>query len=536
MNIEDVTADIILAKARGFFENILIISDIRKRSELFTDFMEQARKTGVYKEASAIAFECAIAFKEAELWELPKSFDKEITLQSFPVDCLPAILRDYLSAVSESVQVYPEIAVLPLMSVLSLCVQGKAVVRHPGSNHTESLNLYTITVGAPGERKSSSFSKFVNPVEIFQENYNNIHKTEIEQYKTEKAFFEQQKKNAMTGKNANLEKAKEIAFQLSNLEEKNELRLNINDVTPEALAWEMYRQGGRLGVVDDEGSIFDILSGLYSSGNTNINIFLKAYDGSNYTIVRRTKEDIVLKNPLLTMGIMTQPDHFLEAMNNKQFIGRGFIHRFLFSFPANKAGNQKFRGEEIPFRLSEQYKQLIFKLLSMPYPNNLPVMSFDNEAYTLLKDYYEHIQKEMQEGGMFYHCKEWASKQFARCLKITAILHLCEHDTNKLIAGNEAFNGINISVWCENQALKAFSGGVSDSFEIKAAKRIYEKLKKHNDTSITKRELLRMCRTLKSKEIEEPLEILEDMNIIKREIISNNTGRTKEIIKISPLI
>ena len=43
---------------------------------------------------------------------------------------------------------------------------------------------------------------------------------------------------------------------------------------------EMYTQGGKIGIIDDEGSIFDVLSGIYSSGQANINIFLKAYDGS----------------------------------------------------------------------------------------------------------------------------------------------------------------------------------------------------------------------------------------------------------------
>ncbi len=42
---------------------------------------------------------------------------------------------------------------------------------------------------------------------------------------------------------------------------------------------EIYRQGGKIGIIDDEGSVFDVLNGIYSSGQANINIFLKAYDG-----------------------------------------------------------------------------------------------------------------------------------------------------------------------------------------------------------------------------------------------------------------
>lgn len=530
-----VTPEQLLRKAADLIGTILLRSDMKERAELYTGMMNQARELGIEQQIYNIAQQTAKDYNEPELWELPQSFEKEVSLQSFPISSLPKELGSYLKAVSEYVQVKPEMAVLPLLSVLSLCVQGKAVVKYPGNDHTEPLNLYTMTVASPGERKSGCFKEFMKPVETYQERYNTVHKAEIEQYKTEKAFLERQKQAAMNGKNASLEKAKQIAQDIMSLEEKHELRLNVNDVTPEALAWEMYLQGGKIGVMDDEGTVFDVLSGLYSGGSVNINIFLKAYDGSNYTIVRRTKEDIDLKNPLLTMGIMTQPEHFSEAVGNRQFSGRGFIQRFLFSFPESKAGFQSFTSRSIPTEHERSYAELINRLLSKPYPDKLPVIGCDNEAYTLLSDYFNHIQEEMREGGRFGSLREWASKQFARCLKITAILHLCEREENELITGQEAMNGIAISMWCENHAIKAFSGAVSDSQEVKDAKYILSRLKSSRKDSISKRELLRLCRALNADEAEEPIQLLEDMKIIRRDIISSDKqGRPKEIIKINP--
>lgn len=537
INTTGLSADELLDRLPDFIGSTLLNRDIKERAKLFTGIMNTARELGIAEQAYNIAQETAKRYNEPELWEEPETFEKSVSLTSFPIESLPPVLSEFLKAVSDYVQVYPEIAVLPLFSVLSLCVQGKAVVKHPGNNHTETLNLYTMTVAAPGERKSGSFKAFMKPVEEYQKHYNAIHKNEIEQYKTEKAFIERQKQAAICGKNASIEKAKEFTLQLSELKEKHELRLNVNDVTPEALAWEMYLQGGRIGVIDDEGSVFDVLSGLYSGGSANINIFLKAYDGTNYSVIRRTKEEIILNNPLLTMGIMTQPEHFAEALSNKQFSGRGFIHRFLFSFPESKAGYQSFTSTNIPNMLQVEYTNLINRLLNMPYPDNIPVINCSREAFNLLSDYYNHLQEEMREGRSFERLKEWASKQFARCLKITAILHLCEYDTNDLITGKEAFNGINISMWCENQALKAFSGAVSDPQEVKNAKYIINRLKKDRKDSYYKRDFLRLCRAISAEDTEEALQLLEDMNIIKREIISNpGAGRPKENIKVNPLI
>ncbi len=449
----------------------------------------------------------------------------------------PPLLRDYLKAVADYVQVTPEMAVLPLLSVLALCVQGKAVIKHTGNSHTEPLNLYTITVASPGERKSGSLKEFMRPVEEFQEHYNKVHATEIEEYRTERAFLENLRNNAMRGKNADLHTAKTITKQIAELEEKHRLVLNVSDATPEALAMEMHTQGGKIGIIDDEGSVFDVLSGIYSNGQANINIFLKAYDGSNYTILRRTKDNIELRKPLLTMGLMVQPEHFQEAVNNRQFSGRGFIHRFLFAFPESRAGYLKMSSPDIPETLLKQYRDLIFRLLRMPSPPEPIVIVCSKEAELLFSDYHEHLQKEIRDGGIFENLKEWASKQFARALRIAGIIHICECTPTEQLSGQTAMNSIAIAMWAENQALNALSGSASEPQEVKNAKHILNKLKKSDKDIISKHELLILCRPLKSAECDEPLDLLEDMNCIRIEIIRNGErGKPKERIKINPLI
>ena len=518
-------------------ELIFETENIRERAEIYTNVMDNARAVGYEYEAEQTLQTTALERGEPELWEVPESFDRCSLIQPFPMQSLPPLLRDYLQAVADYVQVVPEMAVLPLLSVLALCVQGKAVIKHTGNSHTEPLNLYTITVASPGERKSGSLKEFMRPVEEFQENYNRVHAVEIEEYRTERAFLENQKSNAMRGKNADLHTAKAITKQIAELEEKHRLVLNVSDATPEALAMEMYTQGGKIGIIDDEGSIFDVLSGIYSSGQANINIFLKAYDGSNYTILRRTKDNIELKKPLLTMGLMVQPDHFQEAMNNKQFSGRGFIHRFLFSFPESKAGYLKMSSPDIPETLQKQYRDLIFHLLRMPESDSLPVIQCGKEAELLFSDYHEHLQKEIRDGGIFENLKEWASKQFARALRIAGIIHICECTPTEQLSGQTAMNSIAIAMWAENQALNALSGSASEPQEVRNAKYIIKKLQKSDKDILSKYELLRLCRTLRAYEFEAPLDLLEDMNCIRIEIIRNGErGKPKERIKINPLI
>lgn len=57
-------------KATDVLGNMLIIKDLKKRFELYTGYMEQARELGVEKEAAETAEYIAKSNNEVEFWEL----------------------------------------------------------------------------------------------------------------------------------------------------------------------------------------------------------------------------------------------------------------------------------------------------------------------------------------------------------------------------------------------------------------------------------------------------------------------------------
>ena len=507
--------------------------------KLYTDLMKEARERNLETEVYELMRSKAIEFQSPELWELPESFEKQVPMQKFNPDNLPDLLRDYLKAVAEYAQVDIEMCVLPMLSVLSLCVQGKAVIKHIGNSHTEPLNLYTLTIANPGERKSGSLSEFMRHIDEFQENYNKIHAMDFAEYKAKKSFLETQKRKVSEGKNADINQAVDFAKQLEELEQqtkyKSEMLLNVSDVTPEALAWAMGRQGEKIGVIDGEGVIFDVLSGIYSNGLPNINIFLQAYDGSPYTVIRCSKGIIELKNPLLAIGLMTQYDKFREAMNNKQFSGRGFIHRFLFAFPESRAGTVKPSSPDIPVKLQSDFKELVNRLLRLPENALVPVIQCNKETIRLFEDYHYLLQDKMKDGGIFEYMKEWASKHFSRALRIAGILHLCEYSPTEQITGDTAIKAINIAMWAENQAYRAFNGTAFEDDTVKNAKRVIKKLKEKGQEVYTRNDITRAFQNMTKIQIDDVLELLDDMKYI-RITETKTAGRPKITIKVNPLI
>ena len=340
------------------------------------------------------------------------------------------------------------------------------------------------------------------------------------------------------GKNTNVERAKELSRELEELQTVYPLTLNVTDTTPEALAAELVKNGERIGILNDEGGIFDILSGLYSSGTANIDLFLKAYDGSPYNVIRRTQQAVALDNPLITYGLMAQTEPFEKAMSNPQFSGRGLVHRFLYAFPESKTGKRTFVSTQVSDKAKHDYNNLIYKLLSIKPSTEIPVILCDKEAFNIFKNYHDSIEDNLKDGGTFEYMREWANKQLGRALKIAGIFHLCEHEPKEPLSGQTALNAVSAAMWAENQALKAFNE-IGGNEEEKTAKYVLNRIKKSGSQELSKREILRDCRKLKTaEELDEPLNILEDMGYIRETNTEySGTGRKPSIkFKINPLI
>lgn len=503
--------------------------------EFFTNIMNQARRFDKEQLTYELMQEKAKKRGEPELWELPKDFEKPVRMMKFSPDYLPDLLRDYLKAVAEYVQVDIEMCVLPLLSVLSRCVQGKFNVCFPNTYHEEPLNLYTLTVASPGERKSGLFRTLTAPLFEYQKKENERRTPLIADYRTKRKSLANAFESLTKGKNADADKAQEIALELENLKPVNRLTLNITDCTPESLTAELADNNELMGILDDECGIFDNIAGLYSNGTPNIDIFLKAYDGSPLVVTRRSKENIYLEHPVITLGLMAQPEPFAKAMNKPEFAGRGLIHRFLFAFPESKQGSRKQQSPLIPKELREQYSSLIENLLNAGTVENPQILRFNRNASNLLGDYFCSIECRLKEGGDLVFMAEWANKLYAKCCRIAGILHLCTHNPTDLIDEDTVMKSAGIAMWAENQARKAFNGTAFEDKTTKNAKRVLKKLKDKRQEVYTRNDITRAFQNMTKIQIDDVLELLDNMKYI-RITETKTAGRPKVIIKVNPLI
>ena len=476
----------------------------------------------------------------SDVWGDIRPFAKEQKSSGFPIGLLPLYLGEYVEAVGKCLCIYPEMGILPLFSTLSAAVQKKAKIELYTGTAIEPLNLYCLTVAPPSQRKSPCSSLFTDVISQWEQQYNADpqHTADISGYRAEKAILESNLRKAI--QKGDLTAAKQYQFDLDRLEPKYRVQLITNDATPESLIDIMAKQGEKTAIIDSEGTILDILSGMYSAV-PNLSLFLKGYGGERVDVSRKGKETTVLYEPALTIGIFSQDGHFHKVIHNERFKERGLLQRFLYAFPQDNFTDMQAMGTPIPERVRNNYYETITRLLDWQ-PANSIILQFSEAAKQEFQEYFNNLKASAMPDMPYSEdlAKEWTMKQLTRIQRIAALLHLSIDTSNPTITQKEAHNAILMSHWLEEQAAIAFgiSGTTREEKTEKQVVLILKDFLRRGRTEISKSELLPKAqkRGINAKQLTSALQVLDDdHNMVKYQILEPiGRGRKKEIIKINP--
>ncbi|MBR2953460.1 MAG: DUF3987 domain-containing protein [Clostridia bacterium] len=464
-------------------------------------------------------------------WDKPIPFDKQ-ELPPFPVDALPQTIRDYVVAVSETTQTPIDMSATAALGILALCLQKKFRVRGK-ADWTEPLNLFTVVIAEPSERKSAVINLMTKPVNAFEAEYNKQNAAAIETSRMNKRILERKQRaledKAAKGK-AEEGEIEKLAEKLATYKEKSPLRLYVDDVTTEKLTTVLSEGGGKAAIVSSEGGIFDMLSGLYSK-TVNIDVMLKGHSGDCIRVDRvgRTSESIM--NPALTVLLTVQPNVLSGLMENGTFRGRGLTSRFLFSMPESTVGTRKYRTEPIPKEITQQYSFLINDLLLEEQLPSSEEITLSPEADNLLESFSNEVESKLNDE--YLEIADWAGKLVGAVLRIAGILCRASiirgsdflRDVEPLVVDEHIMqNAITIGRYFTEHSFSAFSLMGAD-FLTKQSLYILKTIKKNGLTEFTRRDIMRQCRAFKTTdEIQVVLNHLSECGYIAlKETIDTNT-------------
>ena len=375
-----------------------------------------------------------------EDWQAPIPL-RIVDVPPFPVEALPDDLRAHVESVALATQTPADLCALVVLAVLGTTVAKRGVIRINGG-WREPLNLYTVPVLGPGNRKTEVFREATAPLTEFQAEEElrlarDVKLSKARRVVAEKALERAQAEAAKATAVELAEKLQAVArlvVELAELPVVTSPRLWADDVTPEKLAVLMAENGGRMAVLSAEGGIFGTLAGRYqANGGVNIDLFNKGHSGDDVAVDRIGRESFHIKGPAISVGLAVQPDVLRATSDTPEFRGRGFLARFLYALPESLVGDREINACPMPDHVRRRYAAIVRELLALEPARNgvgeiVPhVLTVSPDAEEALYAFCRWLEPQLRESGELALVVDWAAKLAGAVARIAGLLHLAEH-------------------------------------------------------------------------------------------------------------
>jgi replicative DNA helicase len=392
---------------------------------------------GDYKKAAGTLAEEGYGNQEGEEvltdpeWGELSSLSSHI-LPMFPTEILPAWAGNYIRAIADNTQTPADVGAMLWLAIAGACLAKRCRV-YPKEGWREPVNLFTVTALPPASRKSAVFAAISEPYTNFEKDSNENTKIgrrlveskqkalakQIEKAENEYANCETPETTAIAE-----EKIRQLYTTLESLPLSKSTQLVADDVTPEKLV-SLLSEFGRIAILSDEAGIFGILSGRYSA-NVNLDPYLKGHSGGVLKVDRVGREDEVVYDPALTLGLSVQPGALEGLTKTRSLDDRGLLARFLYAYPEDNMGVRRYVTDPIPHNTRLDYAASVGIMAAIQRTDEGKEydLTFDAEAQAYFDDKAQQIEYRLGKGSDLHGIKNWAGKLHGQIARIAAILHV----------------------------------------------------------------------------------------------------------------
>jgi hypothetical protein len=428
-----------------------------------------------------------------------------------PLDDLPlAIFPDWAARYVEEkawvLQVDPTLVALSVLVATSLAIHAKAEI-HVRGDWIEQTGIWTCAALRSGNRKSPALYQPLRPVREW----------EREECERRRAYHDRI----------------QSAMDLLKPTQRREMRIYklaqpplpflvyTSDVTPEALAEQMARAGGCMGVVSDEPtSVAKILTGLYGAqGQTaNAGIYMAAYTGSDYRRHRVKAPDVILRRPSLVLGLIGQPSVLDALCASEELIDLGFVGRMIVSLPRDMLGDREIHAGSTSAMTEAAYRDGLRAILDTPSREPLPIretipsdpepwptdppprytLELDGDATAMHMEAERLIEPMLATQGLLGELSDFGGKLSGTIARVAALLHALHYTSEwqRRAIGEEALHGgVLVGRYALGQVLRLHSGARREAAESALVERVYaaarEECDGHTPPMVTLRALTR---------------------------------------------
>ena len=506
---------------------------------------------------SATAYKSMLAILSGTLEiQLPLAITSSASTEGpFPVEALPPILYDFVCAQAKEKQINPSMLAPPCLAAISLGAIKKFCV-HISDNYFEPVNLWTLIVARPSERKSAAFETVFAPVFAWQNSENQrlepyIAKSEAHLKALEHKRSKIERQMELDGKVAALEREfADVEMELQTAEKNavHPVKLWLTNVNSQSFEKALAENKEKIAILDSESTIFDMLTNMCSSkagsAASDLPTFLHTYSGEGMRTERINRGSTALQNPYSVFCIFTQKTVLDKLLENSNFTERGFTARFLINRPKSMIGTRLAPSDvpAAPPEVTEAWNALVKSILNMSQGDKPNSLKLSAAAQTAAREYYYQIEQLLKNT---VGSKEYIfGKLYGTTMRLAGVLHIARLGS---MAGTECISlhtmegAIAIARYYKEQ-VDAIYGENRDEQIAENAKYILSMLKNRSlaGTIMTQNEIRHCCAKLKDrackKDFEAAIQFLAKHNYLFAYNEKNDyrCGRKPKMWHISP--
>ncbi|KPM55680.1 hypothetical protein ACG83_10365 [Frankia sp. R43] len=404
-------------------------------------------------------------------WGEPRPLTRQ--MPPLPVSSLPGVVRRLVRAVSATTESPPDLAAFAALATLAASTRGAWQV-HVGGGWTEQTCLYVAALSDSGTRKTAVVNLTTAPLRALERDLASESGGRARREILAKRYAAAVDTAAREPEGEERDQAEAEAEELEAELHSLEFQILADDVTPEALAARMERQGGPLATIVDEGGLLGTVAGRYSANVPNVDLILKAYNGSFTRVDRASRASLVIPRPILTIGLIVQPDVIAEAAKVRAFTSRGLLARFLFARPESTVGTRAGGAPPMEPEVEAEWAAVVGKVFAagqeITARGEVGAIRLNHEATTAFEAWRNlggHESRMHSELGDLADIQSWASKLPGALVRLAALFALAERpgDAHPVITGAEMQAALDLAPYLVEHAREVLIGTYAERAE-----------------------------------------------------------------------
>lgn len=341
-------------------------------------------------------------------------------LQPFPLEVLPAPLREYVAVCAAALPAPPDFVAVPLLCVLATAIGHSRKIVIKESWH-ESARLWAAIVAAPGSRKSAGLAKANAPIHERQTRFKQAYDANLEVYGIELQDYEAAKARRKQGDPLPPHPGDEPTMQ----------QVIVTDSTMEALT-ELHARNPRALLLhqDELSGWVGGMNQYKSAGGNDRQKWLSSWSGEPVHVNRKGKAAEMIAEPFINVVGGIQPDLLPTLLNRAG--ADGFLDRILLSYPKTVKAKPFNFEEDVTPEQAATFHRIVEKLFALEQvetadgPRAKP-LQLTAEARHVFAEWMDAHSKEKEAPGLDLRLRGAWGKLEGYCARLALVLHLAAY-------------------------------------------------------------------------------------------------------------